>query len=140
MFNQQTENAGAVNHVHDELSIQIFLDFPSFHRTIKNDSDSFTPWLQESLAKQTRKFLIALRFRQKLSKNVSSAAGIEGIQRVKLLLKVSLCRPGIGDRHASAYISSICIQSDVGFTRPPLVDCRLSNAGSSRNLIYSDVA
>jgi len=80
MSSDQSVDGQAMDQVEHELPVKILVDLSSFDAAIKNDFDGFSHGLDEPLAKERRKFLIGLTFRNKLTQHMSSWAHIENHQ------------------------------------------------------------
>src|ERR1700691_2530115 len=74
MSNDHTVDGRAKGQVDQELPVKILVHLSVFNAAIKNDSGGFAPGLDEPLAKERRKFLIDLTFRNKLTHDTASGA------------------------------------------------------------------
>ena len=77
MSNDHSVDGQAIDQVEHELPSKILADLSPLNAAIKNNSDGFAHGLDEALAKERRKFLIDLTFRNKLTQDMSSWAHIE---------------------------------------------------------------
>jgi hypothetical protein len=80
MSNDHTVDGRPKGQVEQELPVKILVDLSAFNAAIKNDSGGFAPGLDEQLAKERRKFLIDLTFRNKLTHDAPSGALVENYQ------------------------------------------------------------